>query len=202
MAAASSRLVLRSTVALLVAACALALTACVDAGEAPALPTDPPGPATGVPTEPVTPTTTPTTGADPLDIDCSELVDPEAVYEFDPNFGLIGSYNPPAGSAAEEALAAGGVACTWVRESGNVTIELSVARLDEEEITAKKNAAFAESQMVPTYGEEAYFEFKDGVGTAIVFQGAYWLVISSPAFVEPGEPTVIIESALATLSAL
>jgi hypothetical protein len=62
-----------------------------------------------------------------------------------------------------------------------------------------KNAAFAESQMVPTYGEEAYFEVEGDVGTAIVFQGRYRLVISSVSFFEPGEPTAIIEAALGAL---
>ena len=56
--------------------------------------------------------------------------------------------------------------------------------------------------MVPTYGEEAYFEVENGVGTAIVFQGEYWLVIASESFAEPGEPTEIIDSALAALTAL
>jgi hypothetical protein len=53
--------------------------------------------------------------------------------------------------------------------------------------------------MVPTYGEEAYFVVEGDIGTAIVFQGRYRLVISSAAFFEPGEPTTIIESALAAL---
>jgi hypothetical protein len=53
--------------------------------------------------------------------------------------------------------------------------------------------------MVPTYGDEAYFEVEDGVGTAIVFQGRFRLVVSSESFLEPGEPTGIVESALAAL---
>ncbi|WP_395639455.1 hypothetical protein [Pseudolysinimonas sp.] len=189
----------RPAAALLAAAVLLALTGCVDAGSAPQLPTDEVTPTPGLPTAPVTPTTTPTAGADPLGIPCDELVDPDAVYAFDPNFALIGGYNPPAGSAAEEALAAGGVACQWVRESGGITMEVSVARLSDEEIVDRKNAAFASSQMVPTYGDEAYFEVDGGVGTAIVFQGDYWVVVTSPAFAEPGEPTEIIESVLAAL---
>lgn len=187
--------------ALLAVSVALVLGGCVDAGTAPELPTEETTPTT-LPTAPVTPTTIPTEGADPLGIPCDELVDPNAVYEFDPNFALIGSYNPSAGSAADEALAAGGVACQWVRESGGGTIDLAVARLSDAEIVEKKNAAFSSSQMVPTYGEEAYFEVDGGVGTAIVFQGPFWLVVSSPAFAEPGEPTAIIDSALAAVAAL
>ncbi len=184
--------------ALLAVAVALALSACVDAGSGPALPptSDSPEPTPSATSEP---TVAPTEGADPLDVDCSDLVDADAVYAFDPNYGLIDSWDPPAGSPAAEALAAGGVACRLVRESGGGTIDLSVARLTAEEITAKKNEAFAASTMVPTYGDEAYFEVEAGVGTAIVFQGDDWLVISSAAFAEPGEPTEIIDAALAAL---
>lgn len=191
----------RVATALLAVSLALVLGGCVDAGTAPEPPIEETTP-TPLPTGPVTPTTMPTEGADPLSIPCDELVDPDAVYDFDPNFALIGSYNPPAGSAADEALAAGGVACQWVRESGGGTIDLAIARLSDAEIVEKKNAAFSSSQMVPTYGEEAYFEVDGGVGTAIVFQGPFWLVVSSPAFAEPGEPTAIIDSALAAVAAL
>lgn len=178
---------------------ALALSACVDAEEGPSLPTETSAPPT--PTGTSAPTSTPTPGAEPLDVTCDELVDRDAVYAFDPNYALLDSWDPSAGSPAAEAVADGGVACQLVRESGGDTIDLSVARLSEEEIVAKKNDAFASSQMVPTYGEEAYFEVEGGVGTAIVFEGPYWLVISSAAFAEPGEPTEIIDAALAALPA-
>jgi hypothetical protein len=151
-----------------------------------------------------TPTATPepTATPDPITISCRDLVDPDVVYEFDPNYALLGSWTPSAGSPAADALAAGGVTCRWVRESGEGTIDLSVARLDDDALLEKKNEAFAESQMVPTYGDEAYFEVEDGVGTAIVFEGRYWLVISSVSFAEPGEPTGIIDSALGALENL
>jgi hypothetical protein len=195
----TSALLRPAAVLLAIVAASALLVGCVEQDDAPQLPTES---ATPAPTGTSTPTTTPTEEPQPLAIGCPELVDPEAVYAFDPNYALLDGWTPAAGSAAAEALADGGVACQWVRESGSGTIDLSAARLSEEAITAKKNEAFAESQMVPTYGEEAYFEVEGGVGTAIVFDGPYWLVISSEAFAEPGEPTGIIESALASLAAL
>jgi hypothetical protein len=176
----------------------IALSACVDAGTGPSLPTST---ATPTPSGTTAPTATPTEGAEPLAVSCGDLVDPDAVYAFDPNYALLDSWDPPAGGPAAEAVAAGGVACQLVRESGEGTIDLSVAQLDDAAILEKKNAAFAESTMVPTYGDEAYFEVEDGIGTAIVFQGPYWLVISAAAFAEPGEPTEIIDAALAALPA-
>jgi hypothetical protein len=188
----------RPVAAVLAVSLALALTSCVDPGTGPSLPT---GSATPTPTASPTPTSTPIPGAEPLDVTCVELVDADAVYAFDPNYALLEGWEPAEGSPAADALTAGGVACQLVRESGGGTIDLSVARLDETALLAAKNAAFADSQMVPTYGDEAYFEVESGVGTAIVFQGPYWLVISSNAFAEPGEPTEIIDAALAALPA-
>ncbi len=189
----------RAALMLALAAVLVALTGCVEQGVAPALPTQSPEPS-GTTTP--APTTTSTTAPDPIAISCRDLVSPDAVYAFDPNYALLDSWAPPAGSPAAEAVAGGGVACQWVRESGGGTIDLSVARLGDDALLAKKNEALAEGQMVPTYGEEAYFEVEGGVGTAIVFQGAYWLVISSVSFAEPGEPTPLIESALGALAAL
>jgi hypothetical protein len=115
---------------------------------------------------------------------------------------LLGDWTPDVGTAAAGAVDAGGVACRWVLESGGGTMDLSVAQLPDDDILQLKNEAFASSQMVPTYGDEAYFEVEGGVGTAIVFQGRFWMVVSSEAFAEPGEPTEIIDSALSALATL
>jgi hypothetical protein len=194
MPAASTLLTGRAFASLVAAATLLTLAACVDAPEQPVLPTP-----TTTPTATAGPEPTPTNGAQPLEVECAELVDPDTMYSFDPNYALVGSFDPEPGSLAADQVAAGGVACQWVRESGGGTIDLSVAAFTEEQITELKNEAFAESEMVPTYGDEAYFEVEGDVGTAIVFQGRYRLVITSAAFFEPGEPTAIIESALAAL---
>jgi hypothetical protein len=196
MPAASTLLTRRAFASVVAAATLLTLAACVDAPNQPVLPTTTSAP-TATPT--AGPEPTPTSGAQPLDIECAELVDADTMYSFDPNYALVGSFDPPSGSLAADQVAAGGVACQWVRESGGGTIDLSVAAFTEEQIDELKNEAFAESQMVPTYGEEAYFVVEGDVGTAIVFQGRYRLVISSVSFFEPGEPTAIIEAALGAL---
>jgi hypothetical protein len=185
--------------AVLLALCVAAtLSGCVDE---PGTPTPPPS-ATPSETVDPSPSSTPTAAPEVLDISCADLVDPDAVYEFNPNLALLGEWTPDPGTAAADAVDAGGVACRWVFESGGGTMDVSVARLPEERILELKNEAFASSQMVPTYGEEAYFEVEGGVGTAIVFQDRFWMVVSSAVFTEPGEPTGIIESALAALTTL
>jgi hypothetical protein len=196
MPAASTLLTRRAFASVVAAATLLTLSACVDLPQQPTLPTSTPTPSASSPAEPEP---TATAAPQPIDVTCEQLIDADTMYSFDPNYALLDSFEPSPGSVGADQVAAGGVACRWVRESGGGTIDLSVAAYTDEQIVELKNEAFAESQMVPTYGEEAYFEVENDKGTAIVFQGRYRLVISSVAFFEPGEPTQLIESALAAL---
>jgi hypothetical protein len=199
MPAASAPLIWRGLASIVAAALLLTLVACVDAPEEPNGPRPSATPTTTATAEP-----DPTATAEPvpLAVECADLVDADAMYAFDPNYALLGEVDPEPGTAGADDVAAGGVACQWVRESGGGTIDISVATYSEAQLEELKNEAFASSTMVPTYGEEAYFEVDGGVGTAIVFQGPYRLVVSSESFFEPGEPTGIIESALGALAAL
>ena len=171
----------------------LAGCAPTSAAEPSSPPSDPPSTPSAEPTEPTEPTTV------PIEEDCDTLVSPDAMYAYNPNFGLVDDWQPESGSAAADAVALDGVACQWLNQTSADTIDLSVASLDDDAIEALKNESVEESTMVPTYGDEAYFEVEDGVGTAIVFDGNYWLVASSTYFFEPGDATEIVESALSAL---
>jgi hypothetical protein len=140
-----------------------------------------------------------TARAIPVTLGCGTLVSADVMYAFNPNFGLLTSWTPPSGSAAATAKADQGVACRWQNQTSGDTIDISVAHLDSGSIEALKNDAVAQSTMVPTYGDEAYFSVTNNVGTAIVFQGDYWLVATSVAFLEPGDPADLINAALAAL---
>ena len=196
------RSVLRwSAVPLVVAALGVALlTGCVP--EPPAEP-DLTGPnPSGDPTGQPAPTISATPVSTPVDATCDELLPPQTVYDFNPNFGRLDSYSPAEGSVAASAVSYQGVACRWQNQTSGDNIDVSVAQLDDATLTALKNAAFADSEMVPTYGDEAYFSLgANGVGTAIVFQGPYWIVLESPVFYEPGDATPIVESVIAGLGA-
>jgi hypothetical protein len=156
-------------------------------------PSTPPSTPSAEPSEPTKPS------AVPIDADCATLVSPDTMYAYNPNFGLVDGWQPESGSAGAGAVALEGVACRWLNQTSSDTIDLSVANLDGESIEALKNEAVTESTMVPTYGDEAYFEVADGVGTAIVFDRSYWLVVSSVYFFEPGDATELVESALSAL---
>jgi len=146
-----------------------------------------------------TPSPTASTVSTPITIGCNTLITPDDIYAFNPNFGLIERWTPKAGSAAATAKSEQGIACRWQNQTSGDTIDVSVAHLDAASIEALKNAAVEKSTMVPTYGDEAYFSVSGGVGTAIVFQGTYWLVATSVDFAEPGDPADLITAALGAL---
>ena len=149
-----------------------------------------------------TPTPSPTASAVsiPITIGCNTLISPDDIYAFNPNFGVINSWTPKAGSAAATAKSEQGIACRWSNQTSGDTIDISVAHLDSASIESLKNQAVDQSTMVPTYGDEAYFSVSGGVGTAIVFQGDYWLVATSIDFLEPGDPADLITAALSALN--
>ncbi len=191
--------VLRRVLApLAVATLVIALIGCTPEAEPqPDLPgPNPSGDASGEPA----PTLTAQPVGTPVEIDCNELVSPDAIYAFNPTVVLIDDFEPIDDSVAATAVEYSGVACRWQNQTSGENIDLSIANLDDNSLTALKNAAFEDSEMVPTYGEEAYFGINGQVGTAQVFQGPYWIVAESPAFFEPGDAVPIVDSAIAALT--
>jgi hypothetical protein len=191
----------RSAVPLLIVAIGLSvLTGCVpETAQDPEL--QGPNPS-GDPTGQPVPTLTAAPTGTPVGQSCDDLISPDDIYALNPNLGLLDPYDPAPGSAGASAIAYQGVACRWQNQTSGDNIDVSVADLDEASLTALKNAAFADSEMVPTYGDEAYFTAgANGVGTAIVFQGSFWVVAESPMFLEPGDAKPVIDSVLTALAA-
>ncbi|MDP9027063.1 MAG: hypothetical protein M3N46_05830 [Actinomycetota bacterium] len=142
---------------------------------------------------------TPSARPTPVTIGCDTLVSADVMYAFNPNFGLLTSWTPAAGSAAATAKSKSGIACRWSNQTSRDTIDISVAHLDAASIENLKNEAVSQGTLVPTYGDEAYFRVSGGIGTAVVFQGNYWLVATSVDFAEPGDPSDLIDAALTAL---
>ena len=155
--------------------------------------------ASDTPSATPTPSPTATAVSTPISIGCNALITPDDMYAFNPNVGLISSWTPKSGSAAATAKSEKGLACRWQNQTSGDTIDISAAHLDTASIESLKNDAVEKSTMVPTYGDEAYFSVSGGVGTAIVFQGDFWLVATSVDFLEPGDPADLITAALSVL---
>ena len=191
------RLVVPLAVGLLALA---ALSGCVPTPAPSPSDAGPTASASGTASASPTPSPTASTVSTPITIGCSALITPDDIYAFNPNFGLINSWTPKAGSAAATATSEQGIACRWSNQTSGDTIDISAAHLDAATIESLKNDAVEKSTMVPTYGDEAYFSVSGGVGTAIVFQGDYWLVATSIDFLEPGDPADLITAALSALN--
>lgn len=193
------RFVRRAVVPLAVSALALAaLSGCVPTPSPSASVTISASPSVTASASP-TSSPAPTAPSTPITIGCNALITPDDMYAFNPNFGLINTWTPKAGSAAATAKSEQGIACRWQNQTSGDNIDVSVAHLDAASIESLKNDAVEKSTMVPTYGDEAYFSTSGGTGTAIVFQGDYWLVATSVDFLEPGDPADLITAALSAL---
>ena len=156
-----------------------------------AAPTDTPEPA--VPEE-----TSDGFDSTPVTIDCNELVTPQVVYDYNPNYGHQPDYKPAAGTDVATIVANQGVACNWVNQSSGVTFEVAVAQLAADDLATVRKELPA-GTAVSGIGDAAYFAASGGVGVAQVFSGPYWIVATSPGFYEMAEPKPLLQGALEAL---
>ncbi|UOE44586.1 iron ABC transporter ATP-binding protein [Agromyces larvae] len=159
-------------------------------------------PATGDPTPGET--TAPEETSPPFAIGCDELLTPDQVYAFNPNFGAAPGYEP-ASAGIRAVVDAGGTACGWLNQTSGELIEVAVATPSATAIAAAANGAASRLQAVPTYGTppdvEGYFGRSGQAGSAQVFSGRYWVVVESDALFEPGDATALVGSVLGNLPA-
>lgn len=111
------------------------------------------------------------------------------MYEFDPNFGLLANYSPPAGSFGSTAVANSGIACGWVQQTSGEMIEIAVARPAEAVLAELKAAA----------GGDGSFSSAGGAGTVQRFTGPYWVSATSTYFFKAGDAQLLVDSALYAL---
>ncbi|GAB3123672.1 iron ABC transporter ATP-binding protein [Glaciibacter psychrotolerans] len=179
----------------------VALTGCAaDAGtDSTAKPTaGASAPATAVPSATPTATPTPTATGTPVSLDCAEILTPDDVYAFNPNYGTNPDFAPT--GAAEAAVTYSGVACGWLNQTSGDTFEVSVAQPNDELKTVLIDQALSGGKAVPTYGTtpiEGFFA--PSTGTAQVFTGIYWVTVSSADMTEPGDAQTLVAAVLSHL---
>ena len=197
MALRGSALVLSASVL----AAALALTGCTPAEPTPtdtaSVAPEPTETESATPTPTETSTDTPETSI-PVGLPCTAIISLQAMYDFNPNFSLLSGWTPTAGTAAAEATAAEGVACRWQNDTSGDTIDLSIASFDAASIDRRANAVDS-STAVDTFSTTGFFRVTSGEGEATVFDGAYWVVLRSNYFLEPGDAAQLMSTVLAAL---
>lgn len=144
-----------------------------------------------------TPTPTPTaTGPTsfPVALTCDQLLTPDQLYAFNPNYSPTPGYAPVAGTDGATIASLQGVACSWVNQSSNDSIEIAAAHLAPVDIENLQNQLVLSTPSVPTYGGVDYFVNDGTVGEANVFSGEYWIVARSVEFFEPGDAVGLIQA--------
>lgn len=135
----------------------------------------------------------------PVTIECNALINPQAVYDYNPNYGLQPSFTPAAGSDVATVLANQGVACSWVNQTSGETFVVAVAQLAAADLASIQSGLAQTSSPASGLGDSAFFTASGGMGVAEVFQGSYWLVATSPSFYEITDATLLIDAALTAL---
>ncbi len=192
---------LHSTTPLAIATAALTLTmlaGCVPAETDPQATTTPTPSSTAEPIATPTPTAT-ADAAVPVTIGCDELITPQALYDYNPNFALQTGFTAAAGSLAAEAVSEQGIACSFINLSSNETFVISVAHLGSGALTDRGNALITSSNPVPTYNVEGYFAVENRVGIAQAISSPYWITASSTIFLEPGDVAPLMAAVLSSL---
>ena len=158
---------------------------------------------TSTSTATVAPTSTAAPGT-PVTVTCTQLLSPQDIYDFNPNFGVAPNYAPKAGTPQKAAVDDGGIACGWSNQTSGDLIELAVSHPSAEHLTELRTQAAASLSAVPTYGTppavDGFFAQKDDAGSLQVFTDTYALVGSSTAFFEPGDAAQLVQAALSHLS--
>ncbi|MFF1877745.1 iron ABC transporter ATP-binding protein [Leifsonia sp. NPDC058230] len=192
---------LRAGVAIVaVLAGTLALSGCVG-GNAATTPT-PSATKTADAAATPTPTPTPTDPPTPVTLTCDQIVTPDQLYAFNPNFGAAPGYAPKDGTLQKQIADWKGAVCGWSNQTSNDLIEIAVGLPPASALEGLKNAAVTTSQPVPTYGVPPEVEgyFKPGAaGEVQIFTGDYWIVATSTAFFEPGDAAPLMENVLSNL---
>jgi hypothetical protein len=183
---------------------ALLLSGCAQGAAKPSAAPSATATAASGPTAMPTPTPTPSDPPTPVTLTCDQIVTADQFYAFNPNYGADPGYAPKDGTLEKKIADWKGVACGWLNQTSNEVIEIAVAKPPASELENLKNAAVTTSQPVPTYGVPPQIEgyFKPGTaGEVQIFRGPYWIVATSTAFFEPGDPAPLMQNVLANVPA-
>ena len=147
------------------------------------------------------PSPTPTTSAEaiPYSAQCDQLLTSEVIYAFDPNFALLGSFDPAPGSLAAEVQAAGGTLCRWIHSTSSVTVDVAIADLPAEASAAKIAELTGAGLSVSDFGPNGFFGVEGDAGRAQAFPSHYWVTLVSPIFSVPGDAASLMGSLTSAL---
>ncbi len=136
---------------------------------------------------------------EPVGLSCNQIITPQQIYDFNPNYGLVNGFVPLPGSLAGQAVAANGLACRWMNQTSRATIDVSVAHLDAKSTSIRKEFLATSSTPVSNFGPDGYFDQGDLGSAAQAFPGAFWVTATSIAFFTARDAASIMSAATAAV---
>lgn len=193
-------LTVRSALAGLSVVVAVSLSGCLSPGD-DLMPTLDPSASESAPSEPASPTPTPSDTAapekpTPVSIPCGSVVNAQTMYDFNPNFGLLASFSPDAGTLTARAANDKGTVCRWVNQTSGDTIDVSISQPGPNALAAARSAAESGTS-VSGLGDAAFFAHSGGVGVVQIFAGPYWVTTTSVYFSSASDAKSIASAAAA-----
>ena len=135
----------------------------------------------------------------PVGLSCNDVVTPQQIYDYNPNYGLVDGFVPESGSLAAQAVAANGLACRWMNQTSSATIDVSVAHLDARSNEIRKEFLASNSTSVSSFGPDGYFDQGDVGSAAQAFPGEFWVTAASVAFFTAEDAVAIMGNATAAV---
>lgn len=172
----------------------LVLTGCVE--ELPTVVSE-------TPTAGYTPTPTPSvpipvasatadTTSSPFSTACEDLISPDEMYAYNPNFGPVDGWVPSPGTLAGDGVSAQGTACRWQNQSSGATIDISVANLLEPRLSESRAQAAA-AYAPAGWALDGFFTADGGPGVGQAFTDKYWITLQSTTFFAAEDAAPIVE---------
>ncbi len=179
----------------------VSLSGCLSPGSdiLPTMPPSSPEPTqshSGSPTPAPSDTVAPAEKPTPVSIPCGSVVDAQTMYDFNPNFGLLASFSPDAGTLTARASNDKGTVCRWVNQTSGDTIDVSISQPGPNALSAARSAAESGTS-VSGLGDSAYFSRSGGTGVVQIFKGPYWITTTSVYFASAGDAKTIASAAAA-----
>ena len=149
--------------------------------------------------EPDAPTAPQVETGESVGLSCNDVVTPQQIYDYNPNFSIVDGFVPEGGSLAAQAVAANGLACRWMNQTSGATIDVSVAHLDARSNEIRKEFLASNSTSVSSFGPDGYFDQGDTGSAAQAFPGEFWVTAASVAFFTAEDAVAIMGNATAAV---
>jgi hypothetical protein len=131
-----------------------------------------------------------------IGVTCSALLTPQVIYDFNPNYSLQSGFTPKSGTDASKAVGYQGLACSWINQTSSDLITVSAAHpSDLSSLKASASSGTAASGL----GNSAYFKTSAGVGELQIFDGPFWITLSSDSFGTADDARDLASAAISTV---